>query len=227
ADHASNLADRRSITGIIIFVDNALYKYVSKRQGTIESSTFGAEFAAMRVAVEESIAVQNTLRSLGIPTEPVTILGDNLSVIHNSTIPGSVLKKKHISIAYHKVRECVAAGIIEVSHITSKDNLADILTKSLGSIIFRQLLSRCMKGQGLGISIITEENEDEKRSSKNLIGLSLYERINSPIQIDNFVSSPPSNENLVESTIPGSNCSVLGSVQKSDGTGVTRELNMG
>jgi len=52
-------------------------------------------------------------------------------VVKNTTLPSSTLKKKHNAIAYHKVREAVAAGIVKVAHVRSKDNRADILTKSL------------------------------------------------------------------------------------------------
>ncbi|MGH2413913.1 MAG: Ty1/Copia family ribonuclease HI, partial [Microcystaceae cyanobacterium] len=169
----SNLQDRRSITGIIVFIDKTIYKYVLKRQGTIETSTFGAEFAAMRVAVEEAIAVVHTLHSIGTETEPVHIIGDNMSVINNTTIPGSVLKRKHLSIAYHRVREAVAAGIVTISHIASDMNLADLLTKSLPTHHYRFLLSRCMQGQGL----LSDEDllviEHTKRSSGKIQNMDL------------------------------------------------------
>lgn len=52
---------------------------------------------------------------MGVPLEdPAFVKGDNLSVIKNSSIPESVLKKKSNSVAYHYVRERVAMGIIEV-----------------------------------------------------------------------------------------------------------------
>jgi hypothetical protein len=47
-DHASNKSDRRSITGIIIFIGTMLYKASSKRQTSVEASTFGAEFLEQR-----------------------------------------------------------------------------------------------------------------------------------------------------------------------------------
>ena len=49
----------------------------------------------------------------------------------SATLPSSSLKKKHNAIAYHKVREAVAAGIVKVAHVRSKDNRADVLTKAL------------------------------------------------------------------------------------------------
>ena len=96
ADHTTNKEDRRSITGLIIFINSAPYKWFHKRQMSVEASTFVAEYAALRIAVEEAVAVTHTLCSLGIPlAKPVNIYCDNQAVTVNSTTPGSILKKKH------------------------------------------------------------------------------------------------------------------------------------
>jgi hypothetical protein len=50
-------------------------------------------------------------------------------MLHNSSRPERTLKKKSNSIAYHFVRENVAAGVIKIKHITKDLNLADMLTK--------------------------------------------------------------------------------------------------
>jgi hypothetical protein len=50
-----------------------------------------------------------------------------------------MLKKKHNAIAYHRVRESIAAGIIRFFHIPSTKNLADILTKPLNTHLFHQI----------------------------------------------------------------------------------------
>ncbi len=52
ADHAGNQVTRRSHTGIIIFCNKAPIIWFSKRQNTVETSTFGSEFIAARIAVE-------------------------------------------------------------------------------------------------------------------------------------------------------------------------------
>jgi len=137
SDHAGNREDRRSITGIIAFLNSMPYRWFSKRQTCVEASTFGAEFSAMRTAVEEAIAITHTCKSLGIPLDgPVEIFCDNRSVVDNATIPGSALKKKHTSIAFHMCREAQAAGICVLRHIPGTENPADILTKALPSAVF-------------------------------------------------------------------------------------------
>jgi hypothetical protein len=76
--------------------------------------------------------------------EPAVLLIDNNSVIINSTLPCSTLKKKHNAIAYHKVREAVAAGFVRIAHVCSKQNRADILTKPLGPQDYFRLLKDIM-----------------------------------------------------------------------------------
>ena len=67
---------------------------------------------------------------MGVPlTGPTYVYGDNMSVIHNTQRPESVLKKKSNSICYHAIRESVAMGEILTCHVPSTDNPADICTK--------------------------------------------------------------------------------------------------
>jgi hypothetical protein len=132
ADHAGNLVTRRSHTGIIIFLNKSPTLWYSKRQNTVESSTFGSEFVALRTAVELIIGLRYKLRMFGVPVEgPANVYCDNQSVVHNATTPESTLSKKHNAICYHRVREAAAAEIIRVAKEDSKSNLADGLTKPL------------------------------------------------------------------------------------------------
>jgi len=132
ADHAGNRLTCWSQTGIFIFLDRAPIVWYSKKQNTVESSTFGSEFVALQIAVDLIVSLQYKLRMMGIPVlTPCLTLCDNETTIKNSTILESVLKKKHNAIAYHRVREAVAADILRINYINSADNLADMFTKPL------------------------------------------------------------------------------------------------
>jgi hypothetical protein len=67
-----------------------------------------------------------------------------MSVVLNTTVPSSQLKKKHNAIAYHRVREAIAANIIAFRHVTTDRNFADILTKPVKPHLFRALCSRAL-----------------------------------------------------------------------------------
>ena len=143
ADHAHCQVTRRSVTGIVLYVNNMPVRWVSKRQTTVETSTYGSELVAARIAVELILEVRYALRMLGVPVnEPALLLGDNQSVVLNTTVPSSVLKKKHNAICYHRIREACAASIIRFAHIPSSDNIADICTKSLGKATFYVLMKK-------------------------------------------------------------------------------------
>ena len=67
-----------------------------------------------------------------------------MSVIHNSSKPESVLRKKSNSVCYHAVRESVAMGESLVGHIPSKESVADLLTKVLYEHKRRYLVSNIL-----------------------------------------------------------------------------------
>ena len=64
-----------------------------------------------------------------------------MSVVVNTTIPSSNLKKKHQACNYHHVREAIAGRFIVFGYIPSERNLADICTKPLARGPFHELLS--------------------------------------------------------------------------------------
>jgi hypothetical protein len=79
---------------------------------------------------------------MGIPLDgPTNGFCDNQSVVTNSIIPQSTLTKKHNIIAYHKVRESVAAEAIRIAHEKGKNNLSDVLTKFLAKDPFSWCVS--------------------------------------------------------------------------------------
>ena len=120
-------------------------KWYSKRQTTVETSSYGSELVAARIAIELVIELRYKLRMLGVPVDsPTQLLGDNMSVVLNTTVPSSQLKKKHNAIAYHRVREAIAANIVQFRHVSTGNNFADILTKPVKSATFRSLCSRVL-----------------------------------------------------------------------------------
>ncbi len=132
SDHAGDHLTRRSRTGFIVFANCAPIYWSSRKQGSIETSSFGSEFIAMKNCCEYLRGLRYKLRMMGIPCDfPTFIFGDNKSVLINSSKPFSMLKKKSCSIAYHYVREGVAKDEWRVAYINTHDNLADLLTKPI------------------------------------------------------------------------------------------------
>ena len=92
SDHGHDKKTRRSLTGLLAFVCSMPVHWLSKCHGSIASSTYTAEFSALRTATEEAIALPYMLRCLGcnLPANgdaPMCIFGDNMSVIQIASNP--------------------------------------------------------------------------------------------------------------------------------------------
>ena len=92
ASRGSNLINRRSHTGILLFLNRTLIHWQSKSQRTVESSTFGSEFIALKMAAEIIIAFRFKLRCFGVPIDvPTNVLCDNETLCNNTRSPDSRL----------------------------------------------------------------------------------------------------------------------------------------
>ena len=69
SDHAGDSKTRRSRTGYMVFLNNALIYWMSKKQTSIETSTFGSEFIAMKTCCEYLKGLRYKLRMMGIPVD--------------------------------------------------------------------------------------------------------------------------------------------------------------
>ena len=106
SDHAGEVTTRRSRTGVIIFLNSAPIFWFSKRQGSVETSSFGSEFVALKTCCEYIRGLRFKLRMMGIPVDlPSYIFGYNQLVLVNSTMPHSTLNNKSSPVAFHMVCE--------------------------------------------------------------------------------------------------------------------------
>ena len=88
ANHASDKVTRRSVTGILVILNNTPVRFYCKRQKPVETSTYESEMVAARIAIETILELQYTLRMLGVPIEQTCLLlGDNNSILLNTSIP--------------------------------------------------------------------------------------------------------------------------------------------
>ena len=130
SDHATDETTRRSRTGYFIYMNSALVNWLSKKQATIETSVFGAEFVAMNQGIESMCGLCYKLRMMVVRISgPTYVYGDNMSVIHNTQRPELTLRKKSNSICYHAMRESVAMGESLTGHIPTAKNCAYLATK--------------------------------------------------------------------------------------------------
>ena len=82
---------------------------------------------------------------IDIMQDETKIFGDNQSVITNTTIPESTLKKKHHSVNYNFVREAVAAGVALIFKVDTGSNLADLFTKLLDKETRKNIITKILR----------------------------------------------------------------------------------
>ena len=146
SDHAAVLVSRHSRTGVLVYLQSAPVIWYTKKQGSIETSSFGSEFSAMKTGTEIIIGLRYKLRMMGVPLDgPTRIRADNMSVVNNCSRPESQLKKKSNSIAYHFCREVIASKAVHVSYEPTATNLADMLTKTQDATTRSRLASSVLR----------------------------------------------------------------------------------
>jgi hypothetical protein len=118
----------------------------SKKQPTVALSNTKAEYRGATIAACEVVWLQKLLLDLGQSVDaPVVIYCDNISSILLANNPVYHVRTKHIEVHYHFIREKVIAKEIDLIHVSTKDQVADIFTKALG----RDKLKKFRKMLGL------------------------------------------------------------------------------
>jgi hypothetical protein len=103
-------------------------------------SSCEAEYIASASAACQGIWLSKLLGELhGIQAPKVSLLVDNNSAIASSNNLVHHDRSKHIDTWYHFVRECVENGSIHVDHVSTQNQLADTLTKTLLKVRFVEL----------------------------------------------------------------------------------------
>ncbi len=140
ADWAGDQDTRRSYTGYIFFLNGGPVSWNSKLQTTVAQSSTESEYMALCAGGNEACWLRSLLRSLQIEMpDATTIFGDNQGSLKLAQNPADHARTKHIDVRYHAIRDLVQRKTISLTFCKSDHNLADILTKTLGSTLFGRL----------------------------------------------------------------------------------------
>ena len=110
----------------------------SKKQNSVALSTVEAEYIAVGHCCAQLLWMRQTLRDYGYK---VPLLCDNESAIRMADNSVEHSRTKHIDIRHHFLRDHQQKGDIEVFHISTENQLADIFTKPLDEKTFCRLRS--------------------------------------------------------------------------------------
>ena len=158
ADHAGDLATRRSTTGVICCFAEGAVSWFSQRQASVSISTTEAEIVASSEAARELVWLKRLFADL-TQIDKTRLFVDNEAAIKLAHNPEMHRRTKHIETRHFYVRECVQENLLEVERISSQDQLADIMTKPLFKPRFRMLC------QAIGLSqedVCLENNGNKK-----------------------------------------------------------------
>jgi hypothetical protein len=136
SDYAGCKVDRKSTTGTCQFLGRSLVSWSSKKQNCVALSTAEAEYIASGACCAQLLWMKQTLRDFGCEFNKIPLLCDNESAIKLANNPVQYSRTKHIDIRHHFLRDHEAKGDIELFHVSTENQLADIFTKPLDETRF-------------------------------------------------------------------------------------------
>jgi hypothetical protein len=143
SDMAGDVDDRKSTSGVAYFFGESPVSWLSQKQKVVAQSSCEAEYIAAATAACQGVWLRRLLGDLMNKEEERVVLNiDNKSAISLCKNPVHHDKSKHIDTKYHYIREYVEESKIEVNYVCTDDQLADILTKSLGRLKFLEMRER-------------------------------------------------------------------------------------
>ncbi|GJT52260.1 retrovirus-related pol polyprotein from transposon TNT 1-94 [Tanacetum coccineum] len=136
SDHAGDYVDRKSTSGICMFMGCCLTYWFAKKQTALAISTTEAEYVSSGKACQQALWMKQALIDYDICLDDVLIMCDNKGAIDLSKNPIQHSRTKHIEIRHHFQRDNVQKGNIFIDKVESEDNIADIFTKPLKRKVF-------------------------------------------------------------------------------------------
>ncbi len=144
ADWGSDKDTRKSTHGYVFLINGGAVSWKCRRQTVVALSSTEAEYIGYSEAAKEAIWLRRILAEIDqrIPIDededlskwgqaPASIYVDNQGGIDLANNPKYHDRTKHIDIRYHFIRDVTQKGLVDLIHLPSNDNTADILTKSL------------------------------------------------------------------------------------------------
>ncbi|XP_017634631.1 uncharacterized mitochondrial protein AtMg00810-like [Gossypium arboreum] len=142
ANWGTDVDDRRSTTGFCVFLGGNSVAWGTKKQHVVSRSTAEAEYHSLAHTATEVVWLVSLLSKLHIaPSKKATIWCDNSGAVAVSANPVLHSKFKHVELDLFFVREKITVGKLDVGHVPTQDQVADIFTKPLSASLFTKFHS--------------------------------------------------------------------------------------
>jgi len=143
ADYAGSIVDMRSTSGYCTFLCGNLVTWRSKNQNVVGRSSAEAEFRSMALGICELLWLKILLEDLKVSwSAPMRLYCDNKSAINITHNPIQHDRTKHVEVNRHFITEKLDSGLIYTPFVPTREQLANILTKSLLGNVYHKFLSK-------------------------------------------------------------------------------------
>ncbi|XP_040258155.1 secreted RxLR effector protein 161-like [Aegilops tauschii subsp. strangulata] len=140
SDHVGDTGDRKSTSGNVFFLGENPTSWTSQKQKVVAISSCEAEYVEATAATCQGLWLNRRISEMrGQEPTKFKLLINNKSAIALAKNPVHHDRNKHIDVKYHFIRECIEEGQVEVDHVRTNYQLADVLTKALGRVRFVEM----------------------------------------------------------------------------------------
>ena len=174
SNFASNRIKRRSTSGSINTIGGTIVGWGSKMQRSAVLSSSEAEYCAMAMSTQDLLFCQNLLDELCGCEKPGILFEDNEGAIYLAKNCQVGQRTKHIDNRYHFMRDVIKDGKMQVIHVRSDQNEADLCTKNVTIAIHEKFRENIRNGRlriweeyGKLIPASMSRREDVKKRAVN------------------------------------------------------------
>ena len=157
SDYATDRNGRKSCTGTVIYLNDNLIHWFSKKQKVTAQSSCEAELIAATDATKMAMYLRKVLAEViflaegkdnseisdsDIKAKVVNVYSDSqamISAVQNGDFTG---KLKHIDTRFYYMADVLQAGKINLTHVPGKENPADLFTKPVSKMVWNHLIDR-------------------------------------------------------------------------------------
>jgi hypothetical protein len=139
SDWAEDRDDRKSTSAYTYRIGDGAISWKSRKQATVSLSSTEAEYKALSDSCKEGLWLRHILSELQLrPSTAIPLHVDNEGAEALAKNPEHHARTKHIHARYHFIRECIQLDEVNLLHVSTKDMLADMLTKPLNRVLLEK-----------------------------------------------------------------------------------------
>lgn len=170
SDFAGDLTTIKSTTGWLLMFNNSMFHWRTQLQRRVSLSSTESEIIAMCSTTKELAWIRRMLIELQMLDEtPAKLLCDNQSAIRVVQSERATARTRHLRAQNSYDLEQIELNELEVGHVKSIDQLADLLTKAMATCKLKEIVAKIMTKCNADVSytscVQADKCENEKRTS--------------------------------------------------------------